>query len=101
MFWFGLKHVVYAGQIRPDIQNWNHIVLGKSGGMNFRGVVEAVGENVTDVQVGDHVAGCPALIDEDDYYYKAGHPARADSLQAIGALEPGGLQSISHCLPKM
>ncbi|WP_152654549.1 galactitol-1-phosphate 5-dehydrogenase [Oceanobacillus sp. CFH 90083] len=63
---------------------------GQIWGHEFSGVVEAVGINVTNVQVGDHIAGCPALIDEDDDYYKAGQPARADSLQAIGAIEPGG-----------
>lgn len=63
---------------------------GQVWGHEFSGIVEQVGGNVTSLKVGDHVAGCPALIDEDDYYYRAGQPARADSLSAIGAKEPGG-----------
>ncbi|KMY49740.1 galactitol-1-phosphate 5-dehydrogenase [Peribacillus loiseleuriae] len=63
---------------------------GQVWGHEFAGNVEQVGEEVTSLKVGDRVAGCPALIDEDDYYYRAGQPARADSLSAIGAKEPGG-----------
>jgi L-iditol 2-dehydrogenase len=63
---------------------------GQVWGHEFSGIVEQVSEKVTSLKVGDHVAGCPALIDEDDYYYRAGQPARADSLSAIGAKEPGG-----------
>lgn len=63
---------------------------GQVWGHEFSGVVEQVGDKVTSLKVGDHVAGVPAIIDEDDYYYRAGQPARADSLSAIGAKEPGG-----------
>lgn len=63
---------------------------GQVWGHEFSGVVVEVGKSVTSLQVGDRVAGCPAIIDEDDYYYRAGQPARADSLHAIGAKIPGG-----------
>lgn len=63
---------------------------GEIWGHEFSGVVESIGNEVTELSVGDHVAGVPALIDEDDYYYKSGRPAQADSLNAIGAKSPGG-----------
>lgn len=110
---YGARDIRFGGAEKPQILDGKDVIVkikacgicgsdisrykklgavtpGQVWGHEFAGVVEQVGDQVTDLKVGDHVAGCPALIEEDDYYYRAGQPARANSLHAIGAKEPGG-----------
>ncbi|WP_025722480.1 MULTISPECIES: galactitol-1-phosphate 5-dehydrogenase [Paenibacillus] len=110
---YGARDIRFGGAEKPQILHGKDVIVkikacgicgsdisrykklgavtpGQVWGHEFAGVVEQVGDQVTDLKVGDHVAGCPALIEEDDYYYRAGQPARANSLHAIGAKEPGG-----------
>lgn len=88
-----IVNIKASGICGSDISRYRQMGAHRPGqvwGHEFSGIVERIGEKVTTLKIGDRVAGVPAIVDEDDYYYRSGHPARADSLSAIGAKEPGG-----------
>ncbi|MFO7197254.1 alcohol dehydrogenase catalytic domain-containing protein, partial [Enterococcus faecium] len=58
-------------------------------GHEFSGEVIEVGSEVTDIEIGDRAAGCPALYCGECEYCKKGEFARCRKLTVIGARHPG------------
>lgn len=81
-----------AGICGSDIARYRSLgpyVPGNIWGHEFAGEIVAIGPEVENAAVGDHVACCPTLVCHQCSYCQGGHPAGCDSLNTIGAYAPG------------
>lgn len=81
-----------AGICGSDIARYRSLgpyVPGNIWGHEFAGEIVAIGSEVENAAVGDHVACCPTLVCHQCSYCQGGHPAGCDSLNTIGAYAPG------------
>ncbi len=62
---------------------------GMTFGHEFSGIVEEVGSDVSGLNVGDAVTGCPAVVCHQCYYCEKGEYSRCENLYVIGSYEPG------------
>lgn len=62
---------------------------GMTFGHEFSGVVEQLGNDVTDLNIGDTVTGCPAIVCHKCHYCEKGEYSRCENLYVIGSYEPG------------
>ncbi|WP_323703826.1 galactitol-1-phosphate 5-dehydrogenase [Mammaliicoccus sp. Dog046] len=62
---------------------------GMTFGHEFSGVVEQIGQAVTDLNVGDKVTGCPAVVCHHCQYCEKGEYSRCENLYVIGSYVPG------------
>lgn len=62
---------------------------GMTFGHEFSGVVEQIGNDVTDLNIGDTVTGCPAIVCHKCHYCEKGEYSRCENLYVIGSYEPG------------
>ncbi|CDR64606.1 TPA: galactitol-1-phosphate 5-dehydrogenase [Staphylococcus argenteus] len=109
---YGVEDLRYEDCAKPDIEKSNDVVVkvratgicgsdtsrykkmgpyikGMPFGHEFSGVVEAIGNNVTHVKVGDKVTGCPAIPCYECDYCLKGEFSRCEQLYVIGSYEPG------------
>ncbi|AQP64197.1 galactitol-1-phosphate 5-dehydrogenase [Listeria monocytogenes] len=81
-----------VGICGSDISRYSKLgpyVPGMVWGHEFSGEVIEVGSEVTDIEIGDRAAGCPALYCGECEYCKKGEFARCRKLTVIGARHPG------------
>ncbi len=81
-----------VGICGSDISRYNKLgpyVPGMVFGHEFSGEVVAVGESVTQIQVGDRVAGCPALYCGHCKSCQKAEYSRCENLTVIGSKKPG------------
>lgn len=62
---------------------------GMTFGHEFSGIVEEVGSDVSGLNVGDAVTGCPAVVCHQCHYCEKGEYSRCENLYVIGSYEPG------------
>lgn len=109
---YGIEDLRYEDTPKPTIQNSFDVIIkvkatgicgsdtsrykklgpyheGMTFGHEFSGVVEAIGEDVTHLNVGDAVTGCPAIACHNCEYCEKGEYSRCTKLFVIGSLEPG------------
>ncbi|WP_010097373.1 galactitol-1-phosphate 5-dehydrogenase [Ornithinibacillus scapharcae] len=84
-----VKAVGICGSDTSRYKKLGPYVEGMTFGHEFAGEVVEVGRKVTNVKVGDRVAGCPAFICGECIYCQKGEPSRCDKLSVIGAYRPG------------
>jgi 2-desacetyl-2-hydroxyethyl bacteriochlorophyllide A dehydrogenase len=82
----GTDHALYNG-LPGSANAVPPIVLGHENS----GVVSAVGENVTNVKVGDRVTVDPNIYCGQCFYCRTGRPELCDHLSAVGVTRNGGL----------
>src|SRR5690625_1398106 len=88
--------VKYAGICGSDLSRYKKLgplTPGNIFGHECSGVVEEIGNNVSNVQVGDRVAVCPQLKCGECEACKSGYFAACPRLLVIGAKVPGGFAS--------
>lgn len=109
---YGVEDLRYEDNEKPVIESANDVIVkvratgicgsdtsrykkmgpyiqGMPFGHEFSGVVDAIGSDVTHVNVGDKVTGCPAIPCYQCEYYLKGEYARCEKLFVIGSYEPG------------
>ncbi|GIO27012.1 galactitol-1-phosphate 5-dehydrogenase [Ornithinibacillus bavariensis] len=84
-----VKSVGICGSDTSRYRKLGPYVEGMTFGHEFAGEVVEIGANVTNVKVGDRVAGCPAFVCDECKSCKKGEPARCEKLSVIGAYRPG------------
>jgi L-gulonate 5-dehydrogenase len=90
--------VAYAGICGSDM----HIIHGQNAfvrfpritGHEFAGVIEKVGEQVTDLKVGDHVCIDPVISCGSCYPCRIGRPNVCTKLQVLGVHRDGGFSEL-------
>lgn len=118
---YGVQDLRYEEADKPTIQTDNDVIVkvkaagicgsdisryrllgpyieGMVWGHEFSGEVVEVGNQVSDLKIGDRVAGCPVVFDGVDYYYRKGEYNRSAHNNAIGAKQPGCFAEYI-CLP--
>ncbi|MBW3840367.1 alcohol dehydrogenase catalytic domain-containing protein, partial [Staphylococcus aureus] len=109
---YGVEDLRYEDNEKPVIESTNDVIVkvratgicgsdtsrykkmgpyiqGMPFGHEFSGVVDAIGSDVTHVNVGDKVTGCPAIPCYQCEYCLKGEYARCEKLFVIGSYEPG------------
>ncbi|SCQ96482.1 Sorbitol dehydrogenase [Staphylococcus aureus] len=109
---YGVEDLRYEDNEKPVIESVNDVIVkvratgicgsdtsrykkmgpyikGMPFGHEFSGVVDAIGSDVTHVNVGDKVTGCPAIPCYQCEYCLKGEYARCEKLFVIGSYEPG------------
>ncbi|EAE4124711.1 galactitol-1-phosphate 5-dehydrogenase [Listeria monocytogenes] len=84
-----VKTVGICGSYISRYSKLGPYVPGMVWGHEFSGEVIEVGSEVTDIEIGDRAAGCPALYCGECEYCKKGEFARCRKLTVIGARHPG------------
>lgn len=84
-----VKSVGICGSDTSRYRKLGPYVEGMTFGHEFAGEVIEIGKGVTNVKVGDRVAGCPAFVCGECDYCMKGEPARCEKLSVIGAYRPG------------
>ncbi len=82
------ERLAYVVQTRHDTKKMGPYIKGMPFGHEFSGVVDAIGSDVTHVNVGDKVTGCPAIPCYQCEYCLKGEYARCEKLFVIGSYEP-------------
>ena len=76
-------------------------IQGMPFGHEFSGVVDAIGSDVTHVNVGDKVTGCPAIPCYQCEYCLKGEYARCEKLFVISHMNLDRSRNMSNCQRKM
>lgn len=69
-------------------------------GHEFSGVIEELGENVSNYKVGDRVAPYPVIFCSDCEFCKEGKPHMCSNKEALGVLECDGAMAEYVCVPE-
>jgi L-iditol 2-dehydrogenase len=109
---YGIEDIRYEESPMPSIELENDVIIkvtaagicgsdlsryrklgpycpGMTFGHEFSGVVERIGVAVSNVKVGDRVAGCPTYACGTCYFCQSGKPSRCEKLIVIGSKVPG------------
>lgn len=84
--------VVATGICGSDISRYKKLgpyQTGMTFGHEFSGIVESIGSQVTHVQIGDAVTGCPAIVCHACEQCEKGNYSRCAQLFVISSYQPG------------